>query len=506
MGLLEGFIAVSGFGTLALIIIGVMVGILFGAIPGLSAFTCLALMLPLTFGMPPIHGLSFLLAVYVGGVSGGLISAILLNIPGTPSSIATCFDGAPLAKRGEAGKALGVGIVFSFLGGIFSAIVLTYFGPPIAKFALRFSPYEYFAVILFSLTTVSSLASGNILKGLLACLLGVSLSFVGDDMLSSYSRYTFGISQLNTGFNIVPLLIGVFAVSQILEEAASEKKKLDLSKRSFVKIKGFGFSMREFVGQLKNAFPSALIGLGVGILPGIGGNVSNLMSYAFVKKRSKYPEKFGTGVIDGIVASETSNNAAVGGALIILLTLGIPGDNATAMIMAGFTLHGISPGPLLFQTSGDLVYALFAAFILANVVMLASEFLGLNLFVRLLSIPKNILLPVVIVFCFIGSFSANNRVFDIVVMVLFGFIGYALKQHKFPLAPMVVGFILAPLLEINLRRSLMRSDGSLAPILASPIAAVFLVLTVVMVVLAIRNESKEAKESKKLKNLNSCAD
>ena len=499
MQLIEGFLAISSLSTLLLILIGVVVGIIFGAIPGLSAFTCLALMLPLTFGMAPINGLSFLLAVYVGGVSGGLISAILLNIPGTPSSIATCFDGAPMAARGEAGKALGVGIVFSFVGGLASALVLTYFGPPIAKFALRFSPYEYFAVILFALTTVSSLASGNLINGLISCLLGVSLAFVGIDRLSSYTRYTMGFSQLDGGFNIVPLLIGVFAVAQILDVAAGEKKRLDLSQRKHVKIRGFGFSLKEFVGQLKNAFYSGMIGLGIGILPGIGGNVSNLMSYAFIKKNSKYPEKFGTGIIDGIVASETSNNAAVGGALIILLTLGIPGDNATAMILAGFMVHGITPGPLLFETSSALVYALFAAFILANVVMLICEFAGLNLFVKLLSIPKAILLPVVIVFCFIGSFSGNNDLFDITMMVMFGFLGYLLKQYKFPLSPLVVGFILAPLLEENLRRSLMRSDGSLMPILTSPIAATFLAATVFMVLRTIWGEMKQNEKSSELK-------
>lgn len=499
MELLQGFLAISGVSTLLLILFGVVVGIIFGAIPGLSAFTCLALMLPLTFGMAPINGLSFLIAVYVGGVSGGLISAILLNIPGTPSSIATCFDGAPMAARGEAGKALGIGIVFSFVGGIGSALVLTYFGPPIAKLALRFSPYEYFAIILFALTTVSSLASGNLINGLISCLLGVSLSFVGVDRMSSYTRFTMGFSQLDGGLGIVPLLIGVFAVAQILEVAEGEKKKLDLSQRKTVKLRGFGFSFKEFVSQLKNAFYSGLIGLGIGILPGIGGNVSNLMSYAFIKKNSKYPEKFGTGIIDGIVASETSNNASVGGALIILLTLGIPGDNATAMILAGFMVHGISPGPLLFETSSALVYALFAAYILANVVMLVCEFAGLNLFVKLLSIPKAILLPVVIIFCFIGSFSGNNDLFDITLMVMFGFLGYLLKKYKFPLSPLVVGFILAPLLEENLRRSLMRSDGSMMPIFTSPIAAVFLAATAFMVIRTIWGEKQQADKARAAK-------
>lgn len=497
MELIQGFLSVSALSTVALLFIGVIVGIIFGAIPGLSAFTGLALMLPLTFGMEPINGLSFLLAVYVGGVSGGLISAILLNIPGTPSSIATCFDGAPMAARGEAGRALGIAIFFSFIGGIFSAIVLTYFGPPIAKFALRFSPYEYFAVILFALTTVSSLASGNIINGLVSCLLGIALSFVGIDKMSSYTRYTMGIEQLEGGLSIVPVLIGLFAVTQIMELAGSDKGKLDVSQQKAVKVRGFGFSVAEFFQQTKNWVSSAFIGLGIGILPGIGGNISNLMSYAYVKKRSKYPEKFGTGIIDGIVASETSNNAAVGGALIIMLTLGIPGDNATAMILAGFLVHGIAPGPLLFITSGQLVYALFAAFILANTIMLICEMAGLNIFVKLLSVPKNILLPIVIVFCFVGSFSANNQIFDVGVMVAFGFIGYVLQKYKFPLSPLVVGFILAPLLEENLRRSLMRSEGSIMPILTSPISAAFLVLTLVMVILSIKNELKIAFGSNK---------
>ncbi|MEA5011445.1 MAG: tripartite tricarboxylate transporter permease [Angelakisella sp.] len=499
MQLIEGFITIFSPATLALIIGGVSVGIIFGAIPGLSAFTCLAIMLPLTFTMEPVNGICFLMAIYVGGCSGGLISAVLLGIPGTPSSIATCFDGYPMAKRGEARRALGTGVVFSFVGGIFSALVLTYLGPIIAQFALKFSPYEYFGVILLALTTVSALSAGNLSKGLLSCLLGVSLAFVGIDKLSAYTRYTMGIKELAAGFNLVPLLIGVFAVSQILEAAAERKFPKIEEKREIVKaekVKGFGLSWKEFGAQMVNAIPSSIIGLAIGILPGIGGNVSNLMAYAFVKKRSKTPEKFGTGFLDGIVASETANNATIGGALIVLLTLGIPGDNATAMILAGFQLHGITPGPLLFKTSADMVYALFAAFMLANVVMLVVEYFGLPLFTKLLSVPSSYLLPVVIAFCVVGSFSANNRTFDIMVMMLFGFIGFIMKRFGYPLAPMVVGFILAPMLEENLRRSLMRTNGSFMPILQSPIALMFLLLTVVMVAFTVRGEIRDAKKGK----------
>lgn len=494
MQLIQGFMAVFHPTTLLLIVGGVISGIVFGAIPGLSAFTALALFLPITFGMEAVNGIAFLISIYVGGLSGGLISAILLGIPGTPSSIATCFDGYPMAQKGEAGKALGTAIVFSFVGGIFSALALTCLGPVIAGFALKFGPYEYFAVILFALTTVSGLSAGDINKGLLSCLLGIAVSFVGIDTLSSYTRYTGGFSQLSAGFNLVPLLIGTFAVSQIIDTAA--KGASAIHKAPSAKVKGLGISLKEFFYQMKNAIPAAFIGLAVGILPGIGGNASNLLAYAFCKKRSKYPEKFGTGVMDGIVASETANNATIGGALIVLLTLGIPGDNATSMVLAGFQIHSITPGPLLFKTSAALVYALFAAFILANVVMMAAELLGLPLFSKVLSIPGAYLLPVVIACCFVGSFSANNRIFDIMVMVIFGVIGYMLKRNKYPLAPMVVGFILAPLLEENVRRSLMRSEGSFWPILSSPIALAFFILTAVMVVLSVRSELKESRKKK----------
>ena len=329
MELLQGFVSIMNPVTLALIVGGVFGGLVIGALPGLSAFTALAIMLPFTFGMEPVNGISFLMAVYVGGCSGGLISAILLGIPGTPSSIATCFDGYPMAQKGEAKKALGTAVLFSFIGGIFGALVLSFVGPYIARVALKFSSYDYFAIILFALTTVSALSEGSMTKGLLSCLMGVALGFVGTDSLSSYYRYTFGINKLANGFSLVPVLIGLFAVSQIMMTAKNKKDNSAAMggaapDETIVqnKVKGFGISVKEFFFHLKTAIPCALIGLVIGILPGLGGNVSNLMAYSYAKKTSKYPEKFGTGVVDGVVASETANNATVGGAVIILLTLG----------------------------------------------------------------------------------------------------------------------------------------------------------------------------------------
>ena len=484
--------------TLLLIFIGDLAGLIFGAIPGLSAFTALAIMLPLTFSMEPVVGISFLMSVYVGGVSGGFISAILLGIPGTPSSIATCFDGHALAKKGQSYRAMGVAVLFSFIGGIFSAVILSTLAPLIGKVALRFSPYEYTAVILLALTTVSALAEGSMVKGLLSCLLGVALAFVGIDQLSAYTRYTFGMRELRGGFALVPLLIGLFAVSQVLSNAAKrnsttpEQAKLSVVKQA--RMKGFGITWKEFFHCFRIAGPAAVIGLVIGILPGIGGNIANLLAYTFAKKTSKHPEEFGKGSIEGVCAPETANNASVGGALIILLTLGIPGDNATSMIMAGFQIHGIAPGPLLFSSGNVLVYAIFAAFILANVIMLIEAYFGLPIFSKILSIRTEVLLPVVIAFCFVGSYSSNNRIFDIAVMVAFGILGFILKRNKFPLAPLVVGFILAPMLEENLRRSLMRSQGSLLPMVQSPIAVVFLVLTAAVLAYTVYSEVKKSKQ------------
>ncbi|MDR1835923.1 MAG: tripartite tricarboxylate transporter permease [Fusobacteriaceae bacterium] len=497
MGLLQGFQAVFNPAIILLIITGVLGGLVIGALPGLSAFTALAIMLPFTFGIEPVKGISFLMAVYVGACSGGLISAILLGIPGTPSSIATCFDGYPMAKKGQAKKAMAIGVLFSFLGGLFGAFVLAYIGPQIARIALKFSSYDYFAIILFSLTTVAGLSEGSLIKGLLSCLLGVSFGFVGTDSLSSFYRYTFGVQKLANGFSLVPVLIGVFAVSQIMQAAKEKKDDVVTGMEEVMikqeKIRGFGLSFSEFLYHLKTAIPCAVMGVVVGIMPALGGNISNLLAYSYAKKVSKYPEKFGTGIPDGIVAPETANNATVGGAMTILLTLGIPGDNATSLILAGFQLHNITPGPLLFKTSGRLVYALLAAFILSNMAFFIIEYFGLGIFAKMLSIPSTLLLPIVIVCCFVGAYCGNNNMLDMLIMVLFGILGYMLKKYKYPLAPLVVGFILAPALEVYLRRSLMKTGGSLRPILTSPIAAVFLLITLGTIIYISINEIRSSK-------------
>ncbi|MDO4621149.1 MAG: tripartite tricarboxylate transporter permease [Lachnospiraceae bacterium] len=493
MQLLQGFLTIFNLETLLLMIGGVFGGLVVGALPGLSAFTALAIMLPFTFGMDAINGLCFLVAVYVGGCSGGLISAILLGIPGTPSSIATCFDGYPMAKSGRAKTALSAGIISSFIGGIFGAVVLAFLGPQIAKVALKLSSYDYFGIILFALTTVSALSGENMIKGLIACFLGICLSMVGTDGLSSVYRYTFGVTKLANGFNLVPVLIGLFAVSQIMSNAKDKAnaKALDFSGTN--RTSGERFTFVDYFKRIKMIIPVSIMGLLIGVLPGLGGNISNLMAYSYAKKTSKHPDEFGKGCVDGIVASETANNATVGGAIIILLTLGIPGDNATSILLAGFQMNDIAPGPLLFKTQAQLVYAILAAFILANVLFFLMEYFGLSIFTKMLSIPSMLLLPIVIVCCFVGSYCANNNILDILIMVIFGMVGYILKQHKYPMAPMVVGFILAPMLELYLRRSLMKTNGAWLPIMTSPVAAICIIATVVTIAYTAISRVKASK-------------
>ncbi len=476
--------------VLALMIMGVVVGIIFGSIPGLSAMMAVALFLPVTFSMEPETGMTMLIALYIGATSGGLIAAILLNIPGTPSSIATCFDGSPMARRGDAGKALGIGIVFSFLGGMVSFLILMFLAPPIAKFALRFSAIEYFAVTFFALAMIATLSSGNFLVGLLSGSLGLMVSSVGMAPIEGLPRFNFGMDNLISGFDILPTLIGVFAISEALSTAETTTANKNMSTIELKPIKGFGFSWQEFIGQNRNFWRSCLIGTGVGILPGIGGSVSGILSYVVAKNRSKYPEKFGTGIIDGIVAPETANNATIGGALIPLLALGIPGDGVTAMILGGFMIHGLTPGPLLFTTSAELVYTIFAACLVANVIMIITEFFGIRIFVKMLLIPKYILMPIIIAMCTVGAYAVANRAFDVQSILGFGILGYLMSKLKMPLAPFILAFILGTTVETNFRRGLMMTDGNYLPFITRPIAAVFMAITCIVLVTCVWKEWK----------------
>jgi len=493
---IEGFmnVAMNPF-ILFLIFSGVAVGIVFGAVPGLTATMAVVMFLPMTYTMTPIQGISMLVALYIGGISGGLISAILLNIPGTPSSVATCFDGTPMAKNGMAGKALGTGIVFSFFGTMISIAILVFVTPVLADFALKFGAYEYCALALFSLSLVIALTGKDIVKGLISAILGCVFATVGLSPIDSRMRYTFGSINLTAGFKLLVFLIGLFAITEVVKFAEKVRSDEQFEIMEDFKIKGFGFSLKELIGQAYNAIRSALIGVGIGILPGIGGGVSCMISYTVAKNSDKDPERFGTGVMDGVVASETANNASIGGAMIPLLALGIPGDAVTAMLLGGFMVHDVAPGPLIFDKSGPIVYGIFIAMVIAAFAMLVLEFVGLRIFVRILKVPKQYLLPLIVILCAVGAIGDSNRIFDVWGVLLFGLIGYGLLKAGIPLTPMILGFILGPMFEENIRKSSQLFAMGPQTILEHPIAIVFALVTAVTVVLNIRAGRKQTAKA-----------
>lgn len=489
--ILSGILSVAASPiTILFIFIGVAAGIIFGAIPGLTATMAITMFLPVTYTMKPIDGISTLVALYIGGISGGLISAILLNIPGTPSSVATCFDGRPLAIKGQAGKALGIGIVFSFIGTILSIIALIIISPLLAKVAIKFGPYEYCALAIFSLSLVITLTGKDLIKGLMSAAIGAMIATVGLAPIDSVKRFTFGNVELNAGFQLLVLLIGLFAISEVIATAESVNNEEEFTIEQNVKIKGFGFTFIEFASQIKNAIRSSIIGLVVGILPGIGGGISCMLSYTAAKNASKTPEKFGTGIIDGVVASETANNAGIGGAMIPLLTLGIPGDAATAMLLGGLMVHSVSPGPLIFNKNGVIVYGIFTAMIIASIAMLILEVFGIKIFMNVLKVPKNYLLPLIVALCVVGAFGNSNRPFDVVCVLIFGLIGFLLSKAKIPQIPVIMGFILGPIFELNLRRAAQLYTSEPGTLFQHPIALIFGIIAILVIILSLKKQMK----------------
>lgn len=482
--------------TIVMVAVGTFIGIIFGSIPGLTATMAIVMFLPVTYAMQSTQGISMLVALYIGGISGGLISAILLNIPGTPSSVATCFDGRPMAEKGQAAKALGTGVVFSFLGTIIGVVLLVVISPFLASVALKFGPFEYCALTIFSLSLVITLTGKDLPKGLISAVIGAMLATVGLAPIDSKPRFTFDNVNLTAGFKLLVLLIGIFAITEVVKYAEKVRHPETVEINNSVKIRGFGFSLKEFVTQIPNAVRSALIGVGIGILPGIGGGVSCMISYTVAKNMSKHPEKFGTGIMDGVVASETANNGTIGGAMIPLLALGIPGDAATAMLLGGLQVHGVAPGPLIFQKSGDVVYGVFFAMVLAALFMLIFSLFGMRIFIKVLDIPKNLLLPVIVVLCCVGAIGDSNRIFDCWGVLIFGLMGYLLIKSKVTLTPMILGFILGPTLETNTRRVSQLISGE--NFLQHPIACVFLAIAVIVVVFSLRSNLMQAKGKAKV--------
>ena len=454
-GVITAFAEIFKLDVLLLMTVGVTAGIIAGCIPGFTITMAVALSLPFTFGMEPITGIATIMAVTAGGCSGGLISACLLGIPGTPSSIATTFDGFPMARNGEPGKALATGLWASFFGTVISGVLLILFAPMLSQWALKFGPWEYFSLMLFGMTAIASLSGDSLFKGLFAGFLGLLFACVGMDPVLGVYRFTFDWVQLYGGFNFLPVLIGLFAFSQLLEELlATGSERMEFDQNIDVSFPILEI-LKVFSKQKINVIRSSIIGTFVGALPAAGGSIANIMSYDVNKKSSKYPEKFGTGIADGIIASEAANNSTIGGSLIPMLAFGIPGDAVTAMILGALLIHGIQPGPLLLQTQPVLGNAVFVSVFVAAFLMLLVQSFGLRFFMRINEIPQHYLVPLILALCALGSFAVNSRIFDVWVLLGFGFLGFILKINKYPLAPVILGIILGPMMEANLRRAMM---------------------------------------------------
>lgn len=460
-------------------------GILFGALPGISVNMSLILALPLTYNMDTKTAMCVLLACYVGAMSGGLISAILLNIPGTGSSIATTFDGHPMALKGEGGRAVGIGILTSFVGGGISFVLLIFIAPLIARVALQFGNWEYFAIGVFSVTMIIGVAGDDVIKGVIAALLGMCIAMTGTAPVDSVIRYSFGFHALDGGITTTALMCGMFAVPEILK-LAKNRDDGDVQTMQFHDFKGYGIPIREYVKHWKNIIRSAVIGAYTGLLPGIGGSSASLLAYLTAKKQSKHPEEYGEGCVDGLIASETANNACIGGAMIPLLALGVPGSSSAAIVLSSLTLHGIQCGPLAFTNHSDLIYMIFAILFVSNIFMLVIERVVLKGYIKILSAPRNIIMVLVIMMCFMGSYGARNNFTDVFVFAIGGAVGYFLQNAGFQRAPIILGYILSGIIEENLVRALSISRGNFWAILQRPIAIVFLAVAVLSFASSVR--------------------
>lgn len=471
---------VLSLGTTLFIGLGVLLGIVVGAIPGLTATMLIALSLPFTFSMDPIPAISMLVGMYVGGVSGSLITAIILRMPGTPASVITTLDGYPMAQRGEAGKALALAIWASFFGGLISWVFLVLLSEPLSRMAVRFSKFDYFALVAMALLLIVFLSKGNMLRGLISGALGILAATPGSDPISGSFRFTFGIQWLENGFPLLAVLIGLFAGNQILQEVqglsgqAKERPNTDAR---------MSLNPRALIRHWINILRSSVLGTWIGVLPGVGANVGSAFAYSVARSFSRKPDDFGKGSEEGLVASESANNATVGGALVPLVALGIPGSVVDAILLGGLVIHGVQPGPFLFRNDPGMVYAIFNAAFIGNVIMLLAMLVLTRHIAKIAMIPKEYLLPPLVIMCVVGTFAISNAWSTVFVMLLFSFVGFGLERSGYALAPFVIGFILAPIAEENLRSATMFTDGAIMPLLLTPVPIAVIIISTIMFLL-----------------------
>ena len=479
--------------TLLYCFFGVFLGTLIGVLPGIGALATISLLLPITYHIPPTAAIVMLAGVYYGAQYGGSTASILLNLPGTPSAVVACLDGNPMAKQGRAGVALFMTTIASFVGSMLGILALVLFAPAIAELGLKFGPAEYFAMMLLGLIAASALASGSPAKGLAMVVLGLLLGTVGTDINSGVARFDFGVPELMDGINLVALAMGLFGIAEVMSS-------VNLSRDGQVKEK---ITMRKMMPTGKEARQSILpmlrgtgVGSFFGALPGTGASIASFMSYAMEKKIAKDPSRFGQGAIEGLCAPESANNAAAQTAFVPTLSLGIPGDAVMALMLGALIIHGIQPGPLLMTQQPDLFWGLIVSFGIGNIMLMILNIPLIGLWVAILRIPYSVLYPAILVFISLGVYSVNNNTFDIWMVAVVGVLGYLLSVLRFEAAPLLLGFVLGPLMEENLRRALLLSRGDMAVFIERPISAGFLAFGALLILMAIWGQLKQAMKAR----------
>ncbi len=487
-----GFESLFSLSTFLYMNVGVLVGLVFGAIPGLTGTIGIILFLPVTYTITPLNALILLLAIFCGGEFGGSISAILIGTPGTNAAAATMLDGYPLAKRGKARKALMMALVASVFGGLFSALVLLFMAPTIAEFTINFGPAEFFTLAVFGLSVISSISGKNPVKGVIAGCLGILVSLIGIDSMTGTPRLTFDRIEMLGGLGLMPVLMGLFAIPGILEIVGKPPGQAAKEGESVAMDDADRLATREWTSCWRTLIRSSVIGTIVGAIPGPGTGLASFLGYDRARRASKTPEKFGTGMLEGIAASESANNAVTAGALIPLFTLGIPGSPSAAVLIGAFMIHGMVPGPALFQEQGVLMWAVMFGMIIINLFVLLQGRYLTRLFALITKVPETALAAILLVLCSAGAYSVNNAMFDIGVFFLFGFLSYAMGKTGFPIMPISLGYVLGPMAEFNLRRALVLSEGSPSIFFTRPISLFFIVVTVVTVCLTLRPQKGKA--------------
>jgi putative tricarboxylic transport membrane protein len=474
LDLMMGFhIAITPF-NLLLCFLGAVAGTIIGALPGIGPSAGLSILLPLTFGMNPTSAMIMMAGLYCGSMYGGTITSVLINVPGESASVMTCLDGYQMAKQGRAGKALGIAAIGSFIAGTIGVVLLMMVSTPLAKIALSFGPPEYFALMFMGLATIAGLASGSVLKALIATFLGLLISTPGMDAFAGLPRLTFGLTGLLGGVNFLVVAVGLFGIGEVLYNAERILKLEFVTEK--MKVKEVWPNRAEWRESALPITRGTIIGFLVGTLPGAGGTIASFMSYAAEKRFSKNPEKFGKGAIEGVAGPESANNASSAGAMVPLLTLGIPGSGTTAIMLGALMMFGLQPGPLLFQKNPDFVWGVIASMYIGNIMLLIMNIVCIPFFVKILKLPIHLLMPLVIVFSTVGVYSVDGNLFDVWMLYVFGIMGYLMKKFDIPPAPVVLSVVLGPMIERALRQSLTMSLGSYDIFFTRPLTACLLLL------------------------------